>query len=223
MGKRAGSIARRSSITLSRAVGLHAVEDRGGDGVARRELVGEAAAGASSRVAPSPRTASVISRPSKRLPGQGQRGRVELAELEVGEVGPGCRRQHRAGADRAAGVVVRRQSAAAPPVASTVAAAAADRAAVAEQPVAALAVAPQGHAEVPLADLDAGLGGDHRRQLPGDLPAGLAATGVDDAAAGVATLKAEGQLTFRVEVELDAALAQFPDRVGGLFDQDLDG
>ncbi len=80
---------------------------------------------ASSSVAPSPRTASVISSPSKRVPGQLQRGRVELAELEVGQVGArggGHRRRRRRSRPR--GLLVRRHSAAAPPVASTVAAAA---------------------------------------------------------------------------------------------------
>ncbi len=51
--------------------------------------------------------------------------------------------------------------------------------------------------------------------------AGLAAAGVDDAAAGVPALQAQRELAVLVEVELDAALAQVADRGRGLVDQCL--
>ena len=89
--------------------------------------------------------------------------------------------------------------------------------------MAALAVAPQRHRRRPLAHVDARLGGDHRGQLRGDLLPGLAAAGVDDAAPRVAALEAEGELAARVEVEGDAALAQFAHRLGRLLDQGLYG
>ena len=138
---------------------------------------------ASSSFAPSPRIASVIRTPSKRRARQRQRGRVELAELEVGEVGAGGGGEHRAGADRAARV-------GRPPPQRRRAAGGEhrrrrrDRARVGDHPVAALAVAPQRQRRGPLQHLDPLLGGDHRRQLRGQLVAGLAAAGVDDAAVG---------------------------------------
>ncbi len=51
----------------------------------------------------------------------------------------------------------------------------------------------------------------------------LATTGVDDAAPRMPTLQPERQLAVLIEIESDPALAQFPDRVRGLLDQDLDG
>ena len=53
--------------------------------------------------------------------------------------------------------------------------------------------------------------------------AGLAAAGVDDAAARVSALEARGELAVLVEVEDDAALAQLADRARRLVDQDLHG
>ena len=103
---------------------------------------------------------------------RGRRGRRPAAEASTGPapIAP-------------QGLVVRRHSAAAPPVASTVAAAAIGPASVStpwqRSPSLQSAVA-----EVRSQHLDPRLGGDHRRQLRGDLVAGLAAAGVDDAAAG---------------------------------------
>ena len=53
--------------------------------------------------------------------------------------------------------------------------------------------------------------------------AGLAAAGMDDAAAGVAALQAQRQPALVVEVEDDAACLQFPNRLRRLLDQDFDG
>jgi hypothetical protein len=53
--------------------------------------------------------------------------------------------------------------------------------------------------------------------------AGGAAAGVDDAAARVATLEAEGELAVGVEIEDDAARAQLLNGRRGLLDQNLDG
>jgi hypothetical protein len=52
--------------------------------------------------------------------------------------------------------------------------------------------------------------------------AGLAAAGMDDAPARVATLQAEGEAALLVEVEDDAAGDELADRGGRLLDQDLD-
>ncbi len=77
------------------AVGVHAVQDRQGDGVARRQLVGEALAGGVEQ-----RRALAAHRLGHQQPvglgaGRRERGRVELAELEVGQVGSGGVRHHR--------------------------------------------------------------------------------------------------------------------------------
>ncbi len=85
------------------AVCVHAIEDRGGHLVARGELVGEPPAGC---VQERPAL------PSKRLgqqgavvlPGQGQGGGVELAELQIRQVGPGGVGEHGTGPDRAPGI-----------------------------------------------------------------------------------------------------------------------
>ena len=107
---------------------------------------------ASSRVAPSPRIASVIRSPSAGAR-QRQGGRVELAELEVGELGAGGCGQHRPGADRPPGVgrpAPERRGAAGREHGRR----RGDRAAVGDHAVAALAVAPERQRRGPLADLD---------------------------------------------------------------------
>ncbi len=185
------------------AVGLDAVEDRRGDRVAGRQLVGEAPPGGveQGRALAADRLGD--QRAVEARARQRQRGRVELAELEVGQVGARGARQRRPGADRAPGV-------GGPPPERRGAAGREhgrrrrDRAGVGQHAVAALAVAPQRHGGGALADRDSRLGGDHRRQLRGDLVAGLAAAGVDDAPPGVAALEAERQLAVGVEVEGDA-------------------
>ncbi len=84
------------------AVGGHPIEDRRGDLIAGRELVGEALAGgveqqralAANRLGDQP-AVEVSAR-------ERERGRMELAELEVGEIGARGMGEDRAGADRPA-------------------------------------------------------------------------------------------------------------------------
>ena len=222
MGKRAGSMPRRSSLTPSAAVGLEPGEDRRGDRVAGGELVGEALAGgveqgralAAHRLGDQQRRRAGSRAAASAVGWNWQNSRsARSAPAAAASTGPAPIAPQ--------GLVVRRQSAAAPPVASTVAARG-DRAAVGDHAVAALAVAPERQRRGPLADLDPRLGVDHRRQLRGDLVAGLAAAGVDDAAARMASLEAERQPSLVVEVEDDAARLQLADRRRRLVDQHLD-
>ncbi len=154
-------------------------------------------------------------------PGPGQRGRVELAELEIGEVGPRRPRENLPGADRPPGV-------GRPPPQGRGAARreksrrGGDRALVGDHPVAALSVAPQRQRRGALARLHPRLGVDHRRQLRGQLVTGLAAAGMDDAAAGVPSLETERESSLVVEVELDAPLLQIAHRRRRLGDEHLD-
>ena len=104
LGKRASLSSRMSSRTWSVAIALHPIEHRERDLVARGELVREPLAVCVEQRAPSPRTASVTSRPSCLVPGGRECRRVELAELQVGEIGAGGVGHHRPGADRAPGV-----------------------------------------------------------------------------------------------------------------------
>ena len=95
------STVRMSSCTALCAAPLELGEDRQRHLVARRQLVHEALAVARRAAsAPSPRTASVIRKPS-RGPVVHERRRVELRELEVGQLGARGVRQRHAGADRA--------------------------------------------------------------------------------------------------------------------------
>ena len=151
--------------------------------------------------------------------GQGERGRVELAELEVGEVGAGGRGEDRAGADRPARV------GRAPPERRGAAGRQHRRARRRARPASVITPWQRSPslqsavAEVRSQHLDPLLGGDHRRQLRGDLVAGLAAAGVDDAPRRVAALEPERQPPFVVEVEDDAARLQVADRGRRLLDQ----
>ena len=86
------------------AVGVHPVEDRRRDLVARRELVGEPVAGGVEQRRALAADRLGDQRAVVRLARELERGRVELAELEVGELGAGGVGEHRAGADRAARV-----------------------------------------------------------------------------------------------------------------------
>ena len=79
---------------------------------------------ASSRVAPSPRTASVISRPSKRVPGRASAVGWNWQNSRSARSAPAAAASTGPAPIAPRGLVVRRHSAAAPPVASTVAAAA---------------------------------------------------------------------------------------------------
>ncbi len=147
---------------------------------------------------------------------------MELAELEVGELGARHRGHRRAGADRSPRV---RGS---PPEGGGAPSGehrcrCADRPGLGEQSVTARPVAPQRRHRGPLAHLDARLGRDHRRQLRGDLVTGGAPPGMDDAAPGMATLEAKRKLAVGLEVEGDAAVQQIPHRPRGLVDEDLHG
>ena len=143
-----------------------------------------------------------------RRAGQRQRGRVELAELEVGELG--ARRRGRAPSrrrSRPAGWWSAHHSAAPPPVVSTVAGPAiAPR--VGDHAGAALAVAPQRRrAEAPSSTSIALLGGDQLGEPRGDRAPGLAAAGVDDPPRRVAALEPERELAVGIGVEAHAAAA----------------
>ena len=195
------------------------VEDRRGDRVAGRQLVGEALAGgveqlralAADRLGDQDAVEAACPAGRARSGGTG-RTRGRRGRRRPRRPAPARRRS------RPRGLVVRRHSAAAPPVASTVAAAAIGPASVStpwqRSPSLHSAVA-----EVRSRTSIRASVGDHRRQLRGDLVAGLAAAGVDDAAARVAALEAERQPALVVEVEDDAAREQVADRAGRLLDQ----
>ena len=147
--------------------------------------------------------------------GRRERGGVELAELQVGELGPGRVRHHRAGADRPPGVggpgPQRRRAAG-----GEDRRAGADRPGVGDDAVAALAVAPEGEGRGALRDLDPGLGGGERRQPLGDPLARAGAAGVDHPPPRVAALERERELAVGVAVELDAAVFELGDHAGRL-------
>ena len=176
---------------------------------------------ASSSLAPSPRIASVISSPSKRVSGRASAVGWNWQNSRSARSAPAAAPKTGPAPIAPRGLVVRRHSAAAPPVASTVAREPSAPTSVID-PVAALAVGPERRRRGPLADLDPLVGGDHRGQLRGDLAAGLAAAGVDDPPRRVAALEAQRQPPFLVEVEDDAARQQVADRGGRLLDQHLD-
>ena len=146
----------------------------------------------------------MISTPSKRVPGSASAVGWNWQNSRSARSAPAAAASTGPAPIAPRGLVVRRQSAAAPPVASTVAAAAIGPPSV----ITPWQRSPSLHSASrrgPLRHLDPRLGGDHRRQLRGDLVAGLAAAGVDDAAAGVAALEPERELALVVEVEDDAA------------------
>ncbi len=221
LGKRAGSIARRSRRTLaepsSRILARIAAltSSRGASSSVKRSPV------ASSSLAPSPRIASVISWPSKRVSGRESAVGWNWQNSRSARSAPAAAPKTGPAPIAPRGLVVRRHSAAAPPVAITVAREA-ERADVGDDAEAALAVGPERRRRGALADLDPLVGGDHRGQLHGQLAAGLAAAGVDDPARRVAALEAERQPPFVVEVEVDAARLQVADRGRRFVDQDLD-
>ena len=197
------------------AVGLHPVEDRRGDLVARGELVGEPLA-RRRRAASRPRRgrASVISAPSCSVPGSASAVGWNWQNSRSASVGAGGVGEHRAGADRAPGVgrplptAPRRR-----PVARTVARAAiAPR--VGDHAGAALAVAPQRDApRSPSSTSIRGSCGDQLGEPRGDRAPGLAAAGVDDPARGVAALEAERELAARRRrSKLHPARSQLRDR-----------
>ena len=173
--------------------------------VARRELVGEAPAGGVEQ-----RRALAADRLGDqgavvRAPGQRERGRVELAELEVGELGarrrgraPRRRRSRPRGWSSAATARRRRRSPARSP-----APAIAPRSVItpAQRPPSLHSATRRG----PLQHLDPRLGGDQLGEPRGDRAAGLAAAGVDDPARRVAALEAERELAVGLEVEAHAA------------------
>ncbi len=141
-----GRASRRSRCDRLGAVGLEPVEDRRRNRVARGQLVGEAAAGGveQGRALAAHRLGD--QQPVEARPRQEERGRVELAELEVGEVGAGGGGHRRPGADRPPGV------GGAPPERRGAAGGQhgrrrGDRPVVGEDAVAALAVAPEGAIE----------------------------------------------------------------------------
>ena len=136
----------------------------------------------------------------------GDRGRVELDELEVGERGAGGVRERACPIpSEPGGFVVRDHSAAAPPVARIVARARTARpssqhdadAAPVRRPQAARRARPR--APRSSASLD-----DERGELAHDAAAGRAAAGVDDAAPRVAALEAEREVAVAVGVEAHA-------------------
>ena len=183
------------------AVGRHPVEDRRGDLVARRELVGEARPAASSSVAPSPRTASVISdavergRPAApaRSGGTGRtRGRRGRRRPRGRGPGPAPIAPHgfvvRAPQRRgAAGREHRRRRR--------------DRAAVGDHPGAARAVAPQRHRRGALEHLDPRCAGGELGEPAGQCAPGLAAARVDDPPRRVAALEPEREAAVGLGVE----------------------
>ena len=173
-----------------------------GDLIARCQLVGEAAPRgveqqrslAADRLGDQPAV--------ERRARQRQRGGVELAELEVGELGAGaCGRGPRRRRSRPRGFVVRCQSAAPPPVARTVAAARTGPRSV-MTPCAALAVGTRARAPMrPPAPRSArSAAASSASRLVSARP-GLRAAGVDDPAGRVAALEPERQLAVGVEVE----------------------
>ena len=159
---------------------------------------------ASSSVAPSPRTASVISSPSWGVPGRARAVGWNWQNSRSARSAPAAAPRTGPAPIAPQGLVVRRQRAAAPPVASTVAAEAIGPRSV-TTPRQRSAVAPERQGRGALAGLDPRLGVDHRRQLRGDLVAGLAAARVDDAAARMPRPRGpSASSSLVVEVEDDA-------------------
>ena len=190
------------------AVGPHPVEDRRGDRVAGRQLVGEALARgveqgralAAHRLGDQQAVEAGCPAAPARSGGTG-RTRGRRGRRRRRRRGPARRRSRPRGWSSAATAPRRRRSPA--PSRRRGSSPASVRTPWQRSPSLHSA-----SAEVSSRTSIRGLGGDHRRQLRGDLAPGLAAAGVDDAAWRVAALEAERQLAVRVEVEGDAARAQ---------------
>ena len=200
------------------AVRVHAVQDRQRDRVARRQLVGEALAGGVEQRRPLAANRLGHQQPVRVGARRGERGGVELAELEVGQrrrrrrsPSP-TRRRSRPRGWWCGPTAPRRRRWRAPSRGRATAPGVGDHA------VAALAVAPQGQRRGALGDVDARVGGRQRREPLGDpLPVPGAAR-VDDPPAGVAALQGQLEPAVGVAVELDPAaleLLQTAGRLGG--------
>ena len=151
----------------------------------------------------------------------GDRGGMELDELEVGERGPGGAGEQQAGAERA-----RRVGRARPQRRGAAGGedhgAGGERAPVVGVEAGGAAVgrdAQRGGAAA-LEDVDPGVLGDRGAQLAQDPPAGGAAAGVGDAAARVAALEAEREVAVAVGVEAHAEALEVAEARGRLLGED---
>ena len=179
---------------------------------------------ASCSVAPSPRIASVTRKPSRPLTPD-DRGRVELDELEVGELGAGGAgeqqaravragrvrgaRPQRGGAARGEDHRARRRSSGRPRWRPR------DRAPSA--PGSSARTRRPSSTSIPRVRDDLG------RELAQDPAAGRAAAGVDDAAHAVPALQAQRELAVAVGVEADAEPLEVGEAGGRLVAQHLGG
>jgi hypothetical protein len=83
------------------AVGVHAIEERGRERVARSEFVGEPTPGRVKQPGALAAFRLGQQRPVVVCPGARQRGGAKLTELEIGQVGLPDVREYRTGRDRA--------------------------------------------------------------------------------------------------------------------------
>ena len=174
---------------------------------------------ASCSVAPSPRIASVIRKPSRPLMPTTAVG-WNWANSRSASAAPAARASSRPEPNDPGGLVVRDHSAAAPPVARIVPRAS-QRAAVLEPDAGDAAVADQARGAGALEHLDRGLLGDVGRELAQDPPAGRAAAGVHDAAGAVAALEAERDVAVAVGVEPHAERLEVAEAGGRLVGEHL--
>ena len=151
---------------------------------------------------------------------QRERGRVELAELQVRERGARGMGQHRAGADRAPGV--RR------PAPERGAAARRehrggrrDRPRIGHDAGAGAPVAPEREHRGLLEHPDAIVGADELGEAARDGATGLGPAGVDYAPGRVPALQGEGEAPVRIQVEADPALAELGHGRGRLAGENL--
>ena len=143
---------------------------------------------------------------------------MELAELEVGEVGPAACASTGPAPIAPHGLVVRSHRAAPPPVARIVAWAGIGPVSV-TTPAQAESSLQSARADVSSRTSTRVAGGDERREAAGQRSAGLAAAGVDDPARRVTALEAERRLAGALGVESHALRKKPIHRGGRLLDE----
>jgi len=202
------------------AVGVHAVEDRRGDLVPWCELVREPARG---RVQQHRSLAPKRLRQERAVAftRQCQRGRVELAELQIRQVGAGGVGEEGAGPDGSPGVgrsTPQRRATAGGQDRRSGRQGAVPR----EHAGAAFPVAPQGDHRAAFENLDARLRRHELDQPVGERLAGGAAARMDDPPSRVASFQSQRQGAVGLRVEADPAGDELSNRARCLIGQRLD-
>ena len=170
----------------------------------------------STRIAPSPRTASLMrfKRRSRRI----ERGRVELDEFEIGECGSGAGGERKALAEGAGGICPMREEAAdtarGDDDAARRATAAGHSAPEARSPVTAPSSTSRRRAASAFDHLDRGRRADRPRQGANDLAPGRVAAGMDDSLAPMRGLEPKQQGAVGAAVELNSETLEIFDRRG---------